>query len=133
VTVAAGAEEARFLDDYRGRVPRSDKATLLKLYISEPEATGTSRMVSIELGQQYNLLITQGGNEEWVLGTLERLKRVIRRYERVYTANAEWYGIGLKPVLLLGAIAFLPGLDNLRPCRAAREHLPNNCCPRLVS
>jgi hypothetical protein len=62
------------------------------------------------------LLLTQGGNEEWVLGSLERLKRAIRRYERIYTANAEWYGIGLKPMLLLGAIAWLPSLHNFRDC-----------------
>ena len=114
VTIAAEAEVSRFLDDYRNRTPRTDRARFLKLYVSEPEKTGTVRLVSIEFGQQYNLLVTQGGNEEWVLGSLERLKRAIRRYERVYTANAEWYGIGLKPILLLVAIALLPSLETFR-------------------
>jgi hypothetical protein len=114
VTIAAETEESRFLDDYRNRTPRTDRARFLKLYVSEPEKTGTVRLISIEFGHQYNALVTQGGNEEWVLGSLERLKRVIRRYERVYTANAEWYGIGLKPILLLGAIAWVPSLDNFR-------------------
>src|SRR5262245_30268892 len=114
VTIAAETEESRFLDEYRTRAPRADQARFVKLYVSEPEPTGTIRIVSIKFGQQYNLLLTQGGNEEWVLGLLERLKRVIRRYERIFTANAEWYVIGLKQLLFLGAIACLPSLDNLR-------------------
>jgi hypothetical protein len=72
------------------------------------------KLVSLEFGQQYNALMTQGENEQWVLGSLERIKRAVRRYERDYTANAEWYGIGLKQILLLGAIAYLPSLDSLR-------------------
>jgi hypothetical protein len=114
VTIVADTEQSRFLDDYKKRKPNADKAALVKLYISEPESGGTNRVVSVEFGQQTNSVMTQGGTEEWVLGTLEKLKREIRPFERVYTPNVEWMGLNVNQLLLLGAIAFLPSLSGLR-------------------
>lgn len=114
VTAATSTEQSRFLPDFKALSVNEDKALLLKLFASEPEGAAVNRVISLEFGQQVNLAMTQGADEAWVLGMLERLKRAVKPFERSYATNIKRIGIGFNQVLLLAAIVFLPSLKNLR-------------------
>ncbi len=114
VTVVAGTEQSRFLPDFKAMAFNLDKAAVLKLFASEPEGSGVNRVISVEFGPQLNTAMTQGADEAWVLGMLERLKRSIRPFERSYATNIRRIGIGFNQLLLLAAFVFLPSLANFR-------------------
>jgi hypothetical protein len=113
VTVVAGTEQSRFLPDFRALVLNEDRATNLKLFASEPEGTGVNRVISVEFGPQINSAMTQGADEAWVLGMLERLKRSLKPFERSYATNIKRIGLGFTQMLLLAAIVYLPSLASL--------------------
>lgn len=114
VTVTADTEQSRFLSDFKTFNFSADRAAVLKLYVREPEGSGLDRIALIEFGPQINMAMTQGGDEAWVLGMLEKLKRSIRPLERSYTTNFKRLGFGINQLLVVGAIIFLPGLGSLR-------------------
>lgn len=114
VTVVAGTEQSRFLRDFKTQIFNIDRATIIKLFVQEPEGSGVNRIAQLEFGPQINLVMTQGGDEAWVLGMLEKLKRSVRPLERVYTTNFKRLGFGINQFLLLSAIVYLPSLPTLR-------------------
>jgi hypothetical protein len=113
VTVVAGTEQSRYLDDFMNLQFAVDKAELIKVFAQKPDGAGANQVVSIEFGQQLNTAMTQGANEAWVLGQLETLKRDLKRYERTYVTTFKRWGIGINQVMLLAAIVFLPSLADL--------------------
>lgn len=114
VIVAADTEQSRFLSDFKTLNFSADRAAEIKLFVREPEVGGLDRIALVEFGPQINMAMTQGGDEAWVLGMLEKLKRSIRPLERSYTTNFKRLGFGINQLLVVGAIIFLPGLGSLR-------------------
>ena len=114
VTVVAGTEQARYLEDFKQRQFTVDRAEIIKIFAQKPDGSGLNQVVSIEFGPQINTAMTQGANEAWVLGQLETLKRDLKRYERTYITNFKRWGIGINQVMLLAAVVFLPSLSGLK-------------------
>jgi hypothetical protein len=114
VTVVAGTEQARYLEDFKQLQFGIDRAEIIKIFAQKPDGTGANQVVSIEFGPQTNTAMTQGANEAWVLGRLETLKRDLKRYERTYITNFKRWGIGINQLMLLAAIVFLPSLGGLK-------------------
>jgi hypothetical protein len=114
VTFIDGTEQTRFLQDFKALLSNAERSSFIKLFVQEPEGSGVSRVAQIEFGQQFNFVMIQGGDEAWVLGMLEKLKRGIRPFERVYMTNFKRLGFGIDKILLLAAIIHLPSLSNLR-------------------
>jgi hypothetical protein len=114
VTFIDGTEQTRFLQGFKALSLNAERSSFIKLFVQEPEGSGVSRVAQIEFGQQFNFVMTQGGDEAWVLGMLEKLKRGIRPFERVYMTNFKRLGFGIDEILLLAAIIYLPSLSNLR-------------------
>lgn len=114
VTVVAGTEQARYLEDFKQIQFGVDRAEIIKIFAQKLDGSGSNQVVSIEFGPQVNMAMTQGANEAWVLGQLETLKRDLKRYEHAYVTNFKRWGIGVNQVLLLAAIVFLPSLSGLR-------------------
>ncbi len=114
VTVVAGTEQARYLDDFKQLQFSADRAEIIKIFAQKPDWFGANNVVSVEFGPGANTAMTQGANEAWVLGRLETLKRDLKRYERSYVTNIKRWGVGVNQVLLLGGIVVLPSLSTLR-------------------
>ncbi len=114
VTVVAGTEQARYLEDFKQLQFSADRAEIIKIFAQKPDGLGSNQVVSIEFGPLVNTVMTQGANEAWVLGQLETLKRDLRRYERIYITNFKRWGIGINQLMLLAAIVFLPSLGGLK-------------------
>ena len=113
VTVVAGVEQSRFLEDFEALSFETERAEVVKLFVQEPEVSGINKVISIELGPQLNEIMTQGADEAWVLGKLEELKRYLKKYERNYTTHFRRIGFGFNQLLLVGAIVYLPSIENL--------------------
>lgn len=114
VTVAAGTEQIRLLSDFKSAKFTADRASVIKLYVQQPEAHGINRVAVVEFGPQVNMVMAQGADEAWALGMLEKLKRHVQPYERTYTTNFKKVGFGINQLLIVGAVVFLPSLDSLR-------------------
>jgi hypothetical protein len=114
VTVVAGTEQARYLEDFKQLQFSADRAEIIKIFAQKPDGLGSNQVVSIEFGPQVNSAMTQGANEAWVLGQLETLKRDLKRYERTYITNFKRWGIGINQLMLVAAVVFLPSLSGLR-------------------
>ncbi len=114
VTINTETEQSRFLPDFKNYNFNSERAISIKLFAQEAEANGLNKVVTVEFGQQTNIVTTQGGDEAWVLGMLEKLKRSIKPCERTYTTSFKRFGFGINQLLLVGAIVFLPSLESLR-------------------
>lgn len=114
VTVIEGSEQSLYLDDFKALNFGSDRAEFIKIFVQEPEGNGINRVVSVEFGQQANQAMTQGSNEAWVLGRLEKLKRNLQQYERFNSIKFKRLDFGINQLLFVGAIVFLPSLENLR-------------------
>lgn len=113
VTVVAGTEQARFLEDFRQLQFSINKADIIKIFASKPDGSGSNQVISIEFGPEVNTAMTQGANEAWVLGQLETLKRDLKQYERTYVTSFKRWGIGINQIMLLSVIVFLPSLSGL--------------------
>ncbi|WP_316167515.1 MULTISPECIES: hypothetical protein [unclassified Bradyrhizobium] len=114
VTVVAGTEQSRFLNDFKSLNLSTEQATAVKLFVQEPDRGNVNKVVSVELGPQVNTVMTQGADEAWVLGELELLKQTLRNLEHTYTTNFKRLGFGINQLLFVGAIIFIPSLGNLR-------------------
>lgn len=114
VTVVAGTEQARYLEDFRERQFTFDRAKIIKIFAQKPDGSGLNQVISLEFGPQVNTAMTQGANEAWVLGQLETLKRDLKRYERTDITTFKRWGIGINQVMLLAAVVFLPSLGGLK-------------------
>ena len=114
VTINAGTEQSRYLDDFKAFQLSAKKATIAKVYATKPEGTSSNQVVSVEFGPRINFAMAQGENEAWTLGRLETLKRDLKSYERVYATNIVRYGVSINNLMILAAIVFLPSLNLLR-------------------
>lgn len=113
VTVLAGTEKSWVLDDFTNTTFKSERATMFRIFARERQTRGLDRIVVIEFGPQVNFSMTQGPDEAWVLGMLEKLKKSIDPLGRKYATNFRKFGFDKSQVLLLGAIVYLPSLTGL--------------------
>ncbi|MGQ0484979.1 MAG: hypothetical protein ACT4SY_06465 [Hyphomicrobiales bacterium] len=112
VTFVTGTEQSRFLEDFKQLNISAGRAELVKLFVREPDISGMDRSVTVEFGQTANWVMCQGVRESWSLGELEKFKREIRKFERVYAAKK--FGVGINQFMLVCTIVFLPSLTSLR-------------------
>ncbi|MFG1202133.1 hypothetical protein V5F29_07035 [Xanthobacter aminoxidans] len=114
VTVVTATERSMFLPDFKTRQFGVERIIIIKLFLQEMEPGGLNRIAQVEFGPSINTAMTQGGDEAWVLGALEKIKRWVRPYERMYTTNFKKFGFGINQLLLVGTIVILPSLSGVR-------------------
>jgi hypothetical protein len=113
VTVLAGTEKSRLLDDFKNASFKDERATVFKIFARERQTSGIDRIVVIEFGPEVNFAMTQGADEAWVLGMLEKLKKSVESLERKYATSFKKFGFGINQLLFVGAIVYLPSLTSL--------------------
>jgi hypothetical protein len=112
VTFVDGTEQSKFLDNFK-QLAETDRFTpFLKLFARQPDFGGLDKIVQIEFGQQSNIAMTQGADEAWTLGELEKIKKEIRSFERIFVTK-KYYSVSLNQVMLVIAIVALPSLGSI--------------------
>jgi hypothetical protein len=114
VTIIDGTEQSRFLPAFKAFKFLKSRVEVVKIFVQEQENSGLNRVVQVEFGPQINFSMTQGSDEAWVLGMLEKIKRAIRPYELRYSTNIKNAGIGINQLLFFGAIIWLPSFERLQ-------------------
>lgn len=112
VTTFVDTEQTRPLEEFKKLKFTSAQAKFAKLFAQEPDVAGLNRTVVVEFGQMNNFASTQGVDEAWVLGELERIKKSIRPFERFYASSYKKYGISFNQLLFVFALIYLPSLPD---------------------
>jgi hypothetical protein len=81
----------------------------LKLNV-QTAASGLLKIVTIDLGQSYNRITTQGPDESWVLGEAEATSSFLRRRESKISTTLGKYRVNLNQVVGLIALIAMPDL-----------------------
>ena len=113
VTFIKGNQQSQFLTDFKEQKFNFEPTTFIRLSVQEPESGGIKRFIQVEFGQQVNFVTTEGGDQSWVLGTLENLKNSIRPLERDYVAKFKKYGIIILAFLTPSAIVIFPSIETI--------------------
>lgn len=112
VTFATGTTQSRYLEDFKRSSIGSGRADQVTLFVREMDTSGIDKSITVEFGQTVNWVMSQGASESWTLGELEKLKREIKKFERMYAAKK--FGVGINQIMLVCTVVFLPSLPNLR-------------------
>lgn len=113
ITTTSRTEQSQFLTDFRNSTPQSDRASVAKIFIQQPEPNGINRTVVVEFGPHTNDAMTQSSDEAWALGMREKIKAMVTHFEQAYTTNFKKFGFGINQVLIFSAIVFLPALSDI--------------------
>ena len=113
VTVTCETAKSYYLPKFKTQTFEAEQAIAVRLFAREPEGTGVDRIVEVEFGPQLNKVMTQGGDESWVLGMCEKIKRLIHPYERAYATSFMKLGFGINQIFIGGAIVYLPSLASV--------------------
>lgn len=114
VTVATDTEQIFYLDMLHGKHFAAQRANIVKFHVQEPDRDGLNRLISLEFGPMYNIAITQGTDEAWVIGRLEILKSLVDPYTRGYFTRMKSLGIGFNQIALVVALILLPSISSIR-------------------
>lgn len=106
VTIITNTEQSMFLEHFKAKEFKNPSAKFLKIFIQEAEGNGINRVISVEFGQQNNVIMTQSSDESWVLGRLEALKGDLRGFERFYATRFQKFGVTLYQLIILISIVY---------------------------
>lgn len=111
VTFDTGAEQSRYLPDFKAMNFSTETAGMLKIHGAEADPSGIDRVLSVEFGQNYNVATAQSVSRAWSLGALENLRGIVQRHQRAYAKAA--YGNVVANFILLATVVALPSMDTL--------------------
>jgi hypothetical protein len=110
VTYAArGNEITRYMEDFEKDSSDLGDLRYFKLFISELEAHGLNRQVTVELNAAgSNQIRVQGVHESWVIGKTEAIARELFRYEKHLVTTYKKFGLGINQIFFLAMLVFIP-------------------------
>jgi hypothetical protein len=109
-----GADLAQYADEFEAGVESVDRLHWIKLNVLAVDSPNTPRIVTIDLGPQYNRVVTQGADESWVLGEAEVISSSLRRREQKLSTRIGKYGVNLNLLIALAVLIVLPELPLLQ-------------------
>lgn len=112
ITIVTNTEQSMFLEHFKVKEFKKSRASVAKIFIQEAEGNGINRVISIEFGQQNNLIMTQSSDEAWALGRLEGLKGYVVDSERFYATQFQKFGVSLYQLIVLVSIVYMPSFPD---------------------
>jgi hypothetical protein len=103
--------QSHYLEQFRNLKIKEGRSHFVKLFAREPDADGFEKSITVEFGPMYNFATVQSVDESVALGELEKLKREIRPFERVF--SSQQFGAYFTQFMLICALIFLPSLESL--------------------
>jgi hypothetical protein len=110
--VERGGEISRYVEEFLPLIDSLPKLNYLKLFISEPEAHGLNKTVTVELSHWTNEIRVQGIRESWVTGKAEALAGVMRCHQSNLITSFRKFGLNFNLVFLLALIIAMPSLTD---------------------
>lgn len=107
-----GTEVSRYADDFLAAAERLGRLDYLKLGVSEPEAYGLNRNVTVELAASgANDVRVQSIQESWALGKAEFLAQTLRKNQKSFVTTVRRFGLNLNTVIIIISVAVAPELS----------------------
>jgi hypothetical protein len=105
-----GAERSIYADEFENAVRNVEKLTALRITVQAPAGGGFRKILTIDLGQVYNRVTTNGPDESWVLGESEATISSLRMREQKLSTAIGRYRININQLVFLGALVVMPDL-----------------------
>lgn len=105
-----GAELALFDVDFEAKIQNLDQLKWVKLNVQSTVGGGFTRSLTIDLGQSFNRVTTQGPDESWVLGELEATLSTLRLKQSWLSTAIGKYRLNINLLIFLAAIVAMPDL-----------------------
>jgi hypothetical protein len=106
-----GAEISRFASDFEAGIHQHDRLEWIKLTVQAAHASGINRVATVDLGQAFNRVTTQGSDESWVLGEAEALASHLRKREKRLSTKLGKYRVSLNQLIAVLALIAMPDLE----------------------
>jgi hypothetical protein len=105
-----GAELALYDDEFEKRLDKLEKLNWIKLSVQAPAEGGFTRSLTLDLGQSFNRVTTQGPDEAWVLGEVEATASALRRRQHGLSTAIGKYKVNFNQLIFLAALVAMPEL-----------------------
>ncbi|WP_422357198.1 hypothetical protein [Qipengyuania flava] len=105
-----GAELARYDDEFQRRFKNLEKLDWIKLSVQSAAEGGFVRSLTLDLGQEFNRVTTQGPDEAWVLGEVEATALALRRRQHGLSTAIGKYKVSFNQFIFLAALVAMPEL-----------------------
>lgn len=106
-----GAELALFDADFEAKIRNLDQLEWVKLNVQSSAGGGFTKSLTIDLGQSFNRVTTQGPDESWVLGELEATVSTLRQKQSWLSTAIGKYRVNINQLIFLGALVAMPDLE----------------------
>lgn len=105
-----GAEISRYATDFEAGLQRHERLDWIKLTVQAAHPSGINRVATVDLGQAFNRVTTQGADESWVLGEAEALASHLRKREKKLSTKLGKYRVSLNQLIAVAALVAMPDL-----------------------
>lgn len=105
-----GAELALYDDEFQSRLENLEKLDWIKLSVQSAAEGGFVRSLTLDLGQAFNRVTTQGPDEAWVLGEAEATALALRRRQHGLSTAIGKYKVSINQLIFLAALVAMPEL-----------------------
>lgn len=106
-----GAELMLYSDDFESKLATLDQLDWIKLNVQAAAGGGFSKSLTLDLGQSFNRVTTQGPDESWVLGEAEATASMLRaKQSKLSTAIGKWR-VNVNQLIFVAALVAMPDLS----------------------
>lgn len=105
-----GAERSIYADEFVNAVRNIEKLAALRITVQAPAGAGFRKILTIDLGQNYNRVTTNGPDESWVLGEAEATASSLRLREQKLSTAIGRYRININQFVFFAALVLMPDL-----------------------
>ncbi len=109
--VERGAELARYAPDFLANLEAIGEMRWIKINGQAAVTDRLARIITIDLGPNFNRVTTQGPDESWVLGEAEATSSYLKPFERRLSTAIGKYHINFNLIIVLGALVAMPDLS----------------------
>lgn len=108
-----GAELMLYSDDFEEKLDALDHLDWIKFNVQAISGGGFSKSLTLDLGQSFNRVTTQGPDESWVLGEAEATASMLRVKQSKLSTAIGKYRVNVNQLIFVAALVAMPDL-NLR-------------------
>lgn len=105
-----GAERSIYAEEFKNAVQNVEKLSAIRINIQAPAGGGFRKILSVDLGQAYNRVTTNGPDESWVLGEAEATFSFLREKEQKLSTAIGKYRLNVNQLIFLVSLVVMPEL-----------------------
>jgi hypothetical protein len=109
--IERGAELARYAQDFLASIDDFSELRWIKINGQAAVTDRFARIITIDLGPNFNRVSTQGPDESWVLGEAEATASFLKSFESRLSTAIGKHHVNFNLLIFLGALIAMPDLS----------------------